>query len=116
MKISLRQFQLKASQYLKSLEKEDIVLTQYNIPVAKVTLWDEVAQYATEHGPEESSLGKIITGKELPCDMDFCKNSTTNSYKVKKYNKDTGENINIEMNLCKKHYNSAKAEGVIYEG
>jgi len=37
MDISVREFQLHASKYLKLLATEDIVLTQYNLPVAKLT-------------------------------------------------------------------------------
>ena len=102
MNIKLRDFQHHAAKYIKRLHEEDIILTQYNIPVAKVITINKVS-------------GKTVDTKEwiTNCDQDFCKNTAKDKYKLKKYNKETGNEVEVEMYLCPKHYNEAKAEEVL---
>ena len=110
MKISLREFQRQGSMYIKSLDKEEIILTQYNLPIAKVVSVDTKAT-----PPPNSPLIEEDNAWITTCHQEFCKNTAKGEYKLKEYNKETGNEVEIKKYLCSKHYNKAKAEDAIVE-
>ena len=131
MKISLREFQRQGSMYIKSLDKEEIILTQYNLPIAKVVSVDtkststiDTIQY-TEEDPSKTpdNFGAAPTSKiETPsenkwitqCEFRACRKDAIGNFKIVTYSTDTGDQTQTQ-NLCKLHKHLASKEGAVTE-
>ena len=138
MNISLREFQRQASMYIKSLDKEDIILTQYNIPIARVTSVDikstppphttetpnltdadKKAQKQIENfeplvkrmfnPPEEKPWVQIVR-----CEYQTCRKDAIGNFSIETYSTDTGDQT-IQKHLCKLHKHLATKEGKVTE-
>ncbi len=126
MNISLREFQRQASMYIKSLDKEDIVLTQYNIPIARVVSVDiKSTEKINEPLTVEDSLkvdSHFNVAKELKeekpwtqvtrCEYQTCRKDAIGNFSIETYSTDTGDQT-ITKNLCKLHKYHATKEGKV---
>jgi len=126
MNISLREFQRQASMYIKSLNKEDIILTQYNIPIARVTSVNiKSTEKVNEPLTVEDSLkvdNHFNVAKELKeekpwiqivrCEFQTCRKDAIGHFSIETYSTDTGDQT-ITKHLCKLHKHLANKEGKV---
>ena len=130
MKVKLRDFQHRAAMFIKELEKEEIILTQYNLPVAKVTSVDTKITFKNRSeisidGKDENKLeGSHTDGmidpkekawKEITrCEFQACRKDSIGNFKISTYSTDTGDAA-ITKNLCKLHKHLVSKEGTVTE-
>lgn len=124
-RISLREFQLHPTKYLRELP---LVLTQYNIPVATVNTFIEnntidVTEVLTDNTDDKMNNEKVLTQELTPstnnmpepprdllsCTVPFCKNMSKGRYRV---TTDAGENTK-ELWMCSLHLAKAQREGAV---
>jgi antitoxin (DNA-binding transcriptional repressor) of toxin-antitoxin stability system len=115
MKISIREFQRHPVLYINKLATDEVILTQYNLPIAKIV---PVTSPAPQLSPDTSvrvikdrEWQKVETSK---CDMPFCKQSAIGTFKVSTYSTDTGEEEKT-LHLCAWHKGKATKEGNIQQ-
>ena len=94
--ISLREFQLHPTKYLKELP---VTLTQYNIPVAIITSTGNVPNVGIE-------VVASVNKPSYKCELPFCKAKSTGFYRI---TADAGETTK-EIHLCDFHWNKARRE------
>jgi antitoxin (DNA-binding transcriptional repressor) of toxin-antitoxin stability system len=122
MNISIREFQLHASRYLAKLPSEEIILTAYNRPIAKVVPFT-IPTETTVNTSDKSADTTVTTSdntKEKPwvpvegtrCDIPFCKQSSIGTFKISTYNTDTGDEEKT-LHLCAWHKGKATKEGAV---
>jgi len=102
MIISVREFQLRARQYLDKVDKEEIILTVYNLPVAKIVSVNTSAKSVN------TSAKEVENSVNTKCEMPYCKSAAVSDVKVKRYNQETGNEIEVELSLCRSHLNKAR--------
>ena len=138
MKVKLRDFQHRAAMFIKGLDKEEIILTQYNLPIAKVVSVDTKATpppnspdnfgaapyfdqakgtHAITKGDKENNVPSVTTTTKewiTQCEFRACRKDAIGNFKIVTYSTDTGDQTQTK-NLCKLHKHLASKEGAVTE-